>query len=361
MMDIKDFAPVCEAVLPRTEKLQPKFPVIDFHTHMGKLLLGDDYREKYDTEEYVSKLKQCGVRKAVNADGFYGEDLIQMKEKIGNCEDFFVNFMWVDFKEFDSADFEKKTRKLMIDCYEKGCRGIKLWKNISLSMRDIYQRALRTDDSRMDVIYDTAAELGIPVLMHIADPTAFFKKKDFHNERYEELEECPEWEFSDRSKYMSFEELMEMQENTIARHPDTTFVIAHVGSYAENLGRVSEQLRKYPNMYVDIAARIAEVGRVPYSAVKFFTENQDRIVFGTDSSPLSLGYHKIYYRFMETADEYFPYQPEDELPGQGRWAIYGIFLDDEVLKKIYYKNACRLLKLDAEIFEEACSGKIFKC
>lgn len=355
-MKLRDFTPVCEAVLPKSELLRPKFPVIDFHTHMGKLLLGEDYQEKYDTGEYVQKLLDCGVVKAVNLDGFYGDDILNMREKIGAFQDSFVNFMWVDFDGFDEADFVEKTRVSILDSYKKGCRGIKLWKNISLYLRDVHGRAIRTDDPRMDVIYDTAAELEIPVLMHIADPTAFFKKKDETNERWEELDECPDWEFSDRSRYMSFEELMEMQEQTVAKHPKTTFVIAHVGSYAENLGWVGGQMRKYPNLYVDIAARIAELGRVPYSARRFFTEYQDRIVFGTDSSPVSLGYHKIYYRFLESADEYFPYQPEDELPGQGRWAIYGLYLEDEVLKKIYYKNACKLLKLDVEQFEEAYSG-----
>ena len=107
---------------------------------------------------------------------------------------------------------------------------------------------------------------------------------------------------------------------------------------------------KYPNMYIDVAARLAELGRVPYSAKKFFVKHQDRILFGTDCTPLGMGYHKIYYRFFETKDEYFPYQPEGELPGQGRWAIYGIGLEDEILKKIYYKNACKVLSLDENRF-----------
>ena len=162
--------------------------------------------------------------------------------------------------------------------------------------------------------------------MHVADPAAFFTPKSEKNERWEERDVCPEWDFSDHEKYMSFEELMEMQENTVRSHPETTFVIAHVGSYAENLEWVSGQLEKYPNMYIDVAARLAELGRVPYSAKKFFVKHQDRILFGTDCTPLGMGYHKIYYRFFETKDEYFPYQPEGELPGQGRWAIYGLSL-----------------------------------
>ena len=307
-MKLEKFDPVCAAVLKKTEIEKPAYPVIDFHMHMGKMLLGESYETKYDTKEYVRELQDAGVVCAVNMDGYFGKDL---------------------------------------DSYMRGCRGIKLWKDLSLWERDKYGRPIRTDDPRFDIIYDTAAKLHIPVLMHVADPAAFFTPKSEKNERWEELDVCPEWDFSDHEKYMSFEELMEMQENTVRSHPETTFVIAHVGSYAENLEWVSGQLEKYPNMYIDVAARLAELGRVPYSAEKFFVKHQDRILFGT---ALSMGYHKIYYRFFETKDEYFPYQPEGELPGQGRWAIYGIGLEDEILKKIYYKNACKVLSLDENRF-----------
>jgi len=359
-VELREFDPVCEAVLERTDIGGPTYPVIDFHTHMGKLLLGKDYAQKYDTHAYRDALRRWGVVRAVNLDGFYGADLERMNEKIGDCTGSFVNFMWIDFDGFEDSSFAQKTRKLMQDAYQKGCLGVKLWKNISLYMRDEKGRPIRTDDSRMDVVYETAALLGIPVLMHVADPVAFFKPVDARNERYEELEENPEWNFSDRDTYMSFEALLEMQENTVKNHPDTTFVIAHVGSYGENLGWVGTQLDRYPNLYVDIAARLAEVGRVPYSARKFFTRYQDRIVFGTDTTPLTLGIHKTYYRFLETEDEYFPYQPEGEKPGQGRWAIYGIYLDDETLKKVYYKNACKLLHWDVGQVEEEFHEKVFE-
>lgn len=355
-MRLEDFRPRCEAVRKETRIEKPKYPVIDFHTHMGKLLLGDDYAEKYDTAEYVGELRKNGVVKAVNLDGFYGADIDKVQAKQGEFADFFTDFMWIPFENYDEPDFEKKTERLIHESYEKGCRGIKLWKDISLHLRDREGKAIQTDDARFDVIYDTAAKLGIPVLMHIADPTAFFKPKSKYNERWDELNACPEWEFSDHSRYMSFQELMEMQEDTIRKHPDTTFVIAHVGSYAENLGWVGEQMDKYPNMYVDIAARIAEMGRVPYSARRFFEKYQERILFGTDSTPLTLGYHRIYYRFLETEDEYFPYHLDSEEPGQGRWAIYGLCLEDEVLKKLYYENACRLLKIDVDKFEEEFGG-----
>ena len=349
-MKLEKFDPVCAAVLKKTEIEKPAYPVIDFHMHMGKMLLGESYETKYDTKEYVRELQDAGVVCAVNMDGYFGKDLEKMQKKQEGFEEMFFNFMQLDFSAYDDPNFCDKTKKVIEDSCMRGCRGIKLWKDLSLWERDKYGRPIRTDDPRFDIIYDTAAKLHIPVLMHVADPAAFFTPKSEKNERWEELDVCPEWDFSDHEKYMSFEELMEMQENTVRSHPETTFVIAHVGSYAENLEWVSGQLEKYPNMYIDVAARLAELGRVPYSAEKFFVKHQDRILFGTDCTPLSMGYHKIYYRFFETKDEYFPYQPEGELPGQGRWAIYGIGLEDEILKKIYYKNACKVLSLDENRF-----------
>lgn len=338
-MELKDFNPQSEAVVKKTIVNKAKFKVFDFHTHMGKLLLGDDYKDKYDTKEYVDSLKSVGVYKAINLDGFYGDDLIKMKKKIKGFEDFFINFMWIDFDNFNDDDFENKTKLSIIDSYNQGARGIKLWKDISL------YKKIPMNHPKMDIIYKTAGELNIPILMHIGDPVAFFKPLSNQNERYEELSANPDWNFSDNTKYFSFNELMQMQEDIIRRFPNTKFVVAHVGSYAENLGWVSDQLYKYPNMYIDIAARVGEIGRVPYSARKFFIDNQDKILFGTDTTPLTLGMHPTYYRFLETDDEYFNYEKEGEIPGQGRFMIYGIHLDDDVLEKIYYKNALKVLDI----------------
>ena len=338
-MELKDFNPQSEAIVKKTIINKPKFKVFDVHTHMGKLLLGNDYASKYDTKEYVDALKENGVYRAVNLDGFYYKDLDLMNEKIKGFEDFFINFMWIDFDNINQDSFIEETYKLIINSYNKGCRGIKLWKDISL------YKKIAMNDPRLDIVYKTAEELDIPVLMHIGDPAAFFKPISNKNERYEELSANPEWNFSNRDEFYSFEELLSMQEDIIKRFPNTNFIVAHVGSYGENLGWVSSQLKKYPNMYIDIAARIGEIGRVPYSARKFFIENQDQILFGTDTTPLTLGMHPTYYRLLETDDEYFNYEKEGEIPGQGRFMIYGLYLEDDILEKIYYKNASKLFKI----------------
>ena len=196
-------------------------------------------------------------------------------------------------------------------------------------------RNIRIDDKRLAVIWDTARELKMPVLAHIADPEAFFDPVDQYNERYLELKAHPEWSYYNTGTY-TFEELMEAQQNLLANNPDTTFIIAHVGSNSENLKFVGECLDKYPNMYIDIAARINELGRQPYSSRKFYIRYQDRILFGTDVYTHNLGYqYEPYFRFLETWDEYIT---------GGMWPTYGIGLEDSILKKIYHDNAVKLIR-----------------
>ncbi len=332
---LSEYMPRSELVVEKHMVETPRFPVVDIHSHFGQMLLGEDYAEKYDTGEVVARLKENGVRKIVNLDGFYGPLLDKMLEKIHPYEDFILTFGSVDVTRLDEPGFEKYVRTTIRESQEKGIKGLKFWKDISLNCRDKRGKYIPIDDPRLQVIWATAAEFGLPVLIHIADPVAFFKPVDRFNERYEELKAFPEWSCC-RPGQFTFEELMTMQENLLAANPDTTFIVAHGGSYPENLKYVGESLDRFPNMYIDIAARIDEFGRQPYTARKFFYRYQDRILFGTDYCPLTLNY-PVYYRFLETWDEYF------DCPFPRRWKIYGLGLEDEVLKKIYYQNAEKIL------------------
>jgi hypothetical protein len=189
----------------------------------------------------------------------------------------------------------------------------------------------------------------MPVAIHTSDPEAFFTPIDRFNERFEELNEHPDWSFYGKD-YPSDRELQEARFRVVARHPKTTFVVLHVGN-SENLAYVSENLRKYPNMFVEIGARIGELGRQPRTSRKFFEEFQDRILFGTDAVPNGTEFpqqvfgdalYEIYFRFLETEDEYFDYAPS-RVPPQGRWRIYGLGLPDGILEKVYNANAKRVL------------------
>ena len=213
-------------------------------------------------------------------------------------------------------------------------------------MRDHNDALVPVDDKRLDMIWATAAELDIPVLAHVADPVAFFKALDAQNERWEELHAHPDWHFPS-PPYPSFMAIMEQFERLVTRHPQTTFIGAHVGCYSENLNWVARMLERCDNYYVDISARISELGRQPYSSRRFFMNYADRILFGTDAGP-SLDTYHTYYRFLETDDEYFAYGP-GEIPSQGRWRIYGLNLPDDVLEKVYRSNARKVLYLERTI------------
>lgn len=343
-MLLKDYMPRSFLEVKKTEVPVAKFPVFDVHTHWGKLLLGEEFEKRYDTAAVVEALKAHGVYKTVNLDlGATAEDRARMIEKERGFEDFFVNFGTVDVSRFEQPDFEAQVRRSLEDGVKNfGMGGIKLWKPIGLGYRDASDNYLRPDDPRLGCIFETAAQLHIPVLFHIADPVAFFYPADGRNERYEELCGHPDWSFAD-PRFYRFHELMQMQENMIAQHPDTTFIIAHFGSYSENLKQVGIWLDKYPNMHVDIAARISELGRQPYTAKRFLEQYADRILFGTDFVPVDNVFHPNYYRFLETDDEYFNPEGENAPYGQGRWNIYGIDLSNPALERIYYKNAEKLL------------------
>lgn len=342
---IEEYTPVSELVVEQHIINYPRFPIFDAHAHFGSLVLGENYESLYDTAEVVSRLKELGIKKIINLDGWWGDKLDRMLRKIHPYEDFIKTFGCVDPTRLDEPGFEDYVRRTLKESVEKGIKGLKFWKNISLVLKDKKGKYIPIDDGRLKVIWQTAAELKLPVLIHIADPVAFFKPIDNFNERYEELGEHPDWSFHG-PQYYSFSQLMTMQENLIADNPDTTFIVAHFGSYSENLPVVANWLDKYSNMYVDIAARISELGRQPYSSKRFFERYQDRILFGIDYTPyapVALNYYSCYYRFLETMDEYFDYSPKT-IPDQGRWRIYGIGLDDSILEKIYFRNAEKIIK-----------------
>jgi predicted TIM-barrel fold metal-dependent hydrolase len=211
---------------------------------------------------------------------------------------------------------------------------------------------VKIDDARFDPMWDACGQLNLPVAIHISDPIAFFTPTDRFNERYEELNSHPDWSFHG-GEFPSNDELIAARNRVIARHPKTQFVVLHVGNFAEDLQNVSENLDRYPNMCVDLAARIGELGRQPRTARKFFDKYQDRIMFATDATPHGDEFpqqvfndklYEIYFRFLETEDEYFEYAPA-KIPPQGRWRIYGIGLPETILKKVYYENSARILRI----------------
>jgi predicted TIM-barrel fold metal-dependent hydrolase len=245
----------------------------------------------------------------------------------------------MDWSDVAADNFVAVTLDRLERLVEHGARGIKFWKDLGLTVRDGKGELLRVDDERLAPIFDKAAELGIPVMFHIADPDAFFLPIDARNERFEELAAHPDWGF--HGSQFSKTELLDQRDRVIARHPKTTFVAAHVAECGENLGRATKLLENYPNVLLDISARASELGRQPYSSRALFLRFPDRILFGADLGPEESMY-RLYFRFLETADEYFDYP--SHASRQGRWQIQGIYLPEDVLRKVYRDNALRLWK-----------------
>lgn len=340
-MRLEEYKPRSFLETKQTLLQRPKFPVIDCHTHFSKKALREDFYSQYDTAKVVEQLREHGIEKVVTLDFGFGEARKRVLKKLKGFEDFFVQFGGVDFSRFEEPNFEKHVRESVREGMEMGMRGLKISKNVGLGIQDKSGNYLRPDDERLFVFYETAAEYKLPVVIHVGDPRTFFFPVDGKNERYAELCNHPDWSFSD-PRFYRFEQLMEMQENMIRNHPHATFIIAHCGSYSENLRQVAKWLDKYPNMNVDITARINELGRQPYTAKAFLEKYSERIFFGTDFTPYDSVFHPVYFRFLETDDEYFDPNGEE---GSSPWNIYGVHLSDEVLENIYYRNAKKLLTL----------------
>lgn len=344
-MLLESYRPKSKLVTNATLITKPRFPVIDAHNHLGEMF-GMDWVHK-PTSELIDLLDQAGVRMFIDLDGGWGEDILvahlkAFKERYPDRFQVFggVNWdMWTsmgdEFPEWAASRLHTQARL--------GAQGVKIWKNLGLHVRDQNGHLVGVDDARLDPIWTTAGELKLPVMIHVADPVAFFDVLDGTNERWEELQANPDWQFTS-PPYPQFSAIIEQLGNLVRHNPKTTFIGAHVGCYAENLKWVGALLDECPNFHVDISARISELGRQPYTARQFFIDHADRILFGSDFGP-DLDAYQIAYRFLETDDEYFNYSTT-EIPEQGRWYIYGIYLPEDVLEKIYYSNAVNLFLAD---------------
>ena len=343
-LSLEDFVPRSRLVTKETHIIKPRYPVVDVHNHLGEEFGGGWCNRP--VSELLEVMDQAGVQLLVDLDGGWGEQILEkrLEKYISVAPQRFCVFGGVDWSSWSlkGEAFPAWAVSRLKEQASRGAQGLKIWKQFGLSVRDPDGNLVQVDDPRLDPILQTAGELGLPVLIHVADPVAFFDPLDPTNERWEELHTHPDWHFPD-PPYPAFMDILNQLSRLVQRHPATTFIGAHVGCYAENLAWVGELLDRCPNFYVDIAARLGELGRQPYTARRFFITYQDRILFGTDFAP-DVQRYRLYYRFLETDDEYFNYDLDDP-PGQGRWRIYGLDLPDQVLKKIYATNATRILKL----------------
>lgn len=341
------YDPPSTLVVPETEVTRAKYPFIDVHNHQWRMAT-----EPLDaTVEAMEALNMAvmvnlsgrGGRRIELADGsfrFGTGTPDHLKQVLANARDNapgrFVVFTNIDFEEFGSVDWTDRTVAQLREDVEAGAAGLKIYKNLGMDVRGPYGKRVPTDDPRLDPIWAACGELGIPVLIHTADPAPFWQPRDAENERFFELIERPE-RYRDPATNPPWETLMAEQHAVFAKHPGTTFINAHFGWLANDLGRLGTLLDEHPNVMVEFGAIIAELGRQPRFAKQFFVRYQDRILFGKDS--WRPDEYPTYFRLLETADEHFPYFRRRH----AFWRINGLDLPDDVLRKVYYENALRVI------------------
>lgn len=341
-LPLRRYRPVPQVVLPAHQRLTPVVPAVDVHNHLGRWLSTDWMTP--DVDALLRLLDDCGVERVVNLDGRWGEELSANIARYDSAHPGrFSTFCHVEWARLAEPDGVPALLAQLEDSARRGAQGVKVWKDLGLQVRDRQGALVMPDDERVATVLGRAGDLGLPVLVHTADPVAFFEPLDERNERLEELTEMPQWWFGDRDRYPAFDTLMGCLDRLLAAIPGTTVIGAHVGCHAEDLSRVSAMLHRRPNFHVDLGGRLGELGRQPRAFAAFVAEHPDRVLFGTDAFPLDADALRTAYRFLETADESFPYAAGCEVPPQGRWAISGAALPVDLLRKVYRENALRLL------------------
>jgi predicted TIM-barrel fold metal-dependent hydrolase len=330
-LSLGDFAPQSMLRVPEHLIQRPKFPAIDFHNHIDGM----------EPAEVLRIMDACGIEHLVNITMKPGTDGIESMARLSAASpNRFSTIAWMDWRDLYEDGFFDRSVQRLEQCVSAGAIGMKIWKDLGLRLQDRDGSLLRIDDARLDPLFARAAELGVFIMFHTADPAAFFLPTDAHNERFEELSAHPDWSFYGSA--FSREELFAQRNRVFARHRKTRFVAAHMGEQPEDLASLTAVLDTHPNVHLDMSARVAELGRQPFTARRFFLRFAERILFGADLLPEESMY-RGHYRFFETDDEYFDYP--SHASRQGRWQIYGLALPDAVLERVYRGNAMELLDM----------------
>ncbi len=347
-LSVRNFAPVSQLKVASTSLTQARYPVVDVHTHLF-------YRLRHNEQaldDFVAMMDRNSIAVCASLDGKLGSQLDEHLEHLwAKYRDRFVVYANVDWRgdgaSVDPATwachregFAQRTAEELRGAVARGVSGLKIFKQFGLEYRNPDGTLIKIDDQRWDPIWAVCGELKIPVIIHTADPAAFFEPINADNERWEELSRHPDWSFHG-DEFPSRQELLLARNRVIARHPNTQFIGAHIANNSEDLATVGKWLDLYPNLWIEPASRISELGRQPFTARDFMVRYADRLLFGTDGPWPEQRLH-LYWRFFETSDEYMPYSEKSPLP-QGMWRIYGVDLPDDVLKKIYYENAVRII------------------
>ncbi len=327
---IEEYQPKSSLVTPEHKPQRAKYPFVDIHSHHW-----NPTAERVD--ELVKEMDTINLRVLVNLSGGTGESLKKTLAVMkGRYPNRFVVFANLSYDDLDTPGYGKRAAARLEQDVKNGAQGLKIFKNYGMDLKYGNGQRVHVDDPEFDPVWEKCAELKIPVLIHIAEPSSFFDPWDYHNERWEELREFPQ-RARPPSKFPSFEMLVAERNRLFAKHPRTNFIAAHLAFHGNDLARLGKLFDSCPNVYVDIAAVLAELGRQPYSAHDFLIKYQDRVLMGKDI--YDVNEYKWYFRALETRDEYFDYYRKRH----AFWRIYGFQVPDEVLQKIYYENALKLV------------------
>lgn len=338
-IDFEKYDPVSSLVVPEHLLQQAKFPFIDVHNHQ--------YNMVSSLDGLVKDMDRLNMQVMVNLSGGSGNSLKKMADAAkSRYPGRFIIFANLNYSGIGTSEWTENAVRQLREDVQNGANGLKVFKDLGFSVKDQSGRRVTVDDPRLDAIWDECARLKIPVLIHTADPKQFWEPMDLKNERLLELETHP-GRRRGNDQPAPWLTLIGEQHNMFKKHPSTTFIAAHFGWYANDLGHLDSLLTAMPNVVVEFGAVIAELGRQPRAAADFFAKYQDRILFGKDSwVPAE---YTTYFRVLETTDEYFPYHKKYH----AFWRMYGMGLPDSILRKIYYKNALRIIpNLDPQKFPQ---------
>ena len=347
MMDIETYKPVSSLVVPQTTIIKAKYPFVDVHSHQWNMTKEKIARlvEEMDSLNMgtMVNLSGRGFNRAAGDIGTQEYLASMVRRTAGEAPGRFIIFTNVSFKNIGADGWEEEAVKQLETDVANGANGLKIYKSLGMRTQDLDGNRVAINDPRLDPVWKKCGELGIPVLIHAADPPSFWDPFDENNERWLELKLRPGRKRS-ATDPAPFEQIIAEQHNIFEKHPNTTFINAHMGWMANDLQKLAKHLDQYPNVNVGIGAVIAELGRQPRMAKAFFEKYQDRVLFAKDAYNQEEFY--TYFRVLESEDEYFPYYKYHAF-----WPMYGIGLSDEVLKKLYFKNALRIIpNIDKSLF-----------
>ncbi|MFY9821438.1 MAG: amidohydrolase family protein [Thermoanaerobaculia bacterium] len=339
-MSFEEYEPKSTLVVPEHPVTRAKYPFVDIHNHQDPVEMSPE-----QVAQLVKDMDGLNMAVMNNLSGGSGERFQKGWANLGGrYPKRFTQFANVDFSKIAEPDFGRKAAAQLADDVKHGAAGLKVFKDLGMFVKDKDGSRVHTDDPRIDPVWEKCAELRIPVLIHTGEPVAFWQPMDRFNERWLELKQFP-GRRRDSPQFAPFEQTMAEQHNLFRRHPKTVFIDAHLGWLGNDLGRLGKLLGEMPNVNTEIGAVLHELGRQPRAARAFLIRYQDRVLFGKDIWEPS-EYH-TYFRTLETADEYFPYYRKRH----AFWRLYGLDLPDEALRKIYYKNALRIVPgIDRSLF-----------